>query len=182
MNILANGLRAFENPTFGGWGGRGTRIQNFSFSMSDTSQQAMAAALASANRNQGTYPNFFPAAQNDFAARMKWSVTPKYADANHEPTVVIEGPLHVLASAGETIRLNGKISDPDNDKVSIKWWQFKVGTFPDDVTIANGGTEQCRVTIPKTAKAGETIHLILEASDTGTPTLTRYQRVVMTVR
>jgi len=182
MNMLGNGLRAFENPTFGGWGGRGTRVQNFSFNMSDTSQQAMAAALAAVNKNPSTYPNFFPAAQNDFAARMKWSVTPKFADANHEPTVVIEGPLHVLASAGETIRLNGKISDPDNDKLSIKWWQFKVGTFAEDVTITNSNTEQCKVTVPKTAKGGEMIHLILEVTDTGTPALTRYQRVVVTVR
>ena len=36
--------------------------------------------------------------------------------------------------------------------------------------------------IPKTAKGGETIHLILEATDAGTPALTRYQRVMITVR
>lgn len=182
MNMLGNGLRAFEDPSFGGWGGRGTLTNNFSFSMSDTSQQAMIDVLSSVNQNQGIYPNFFPAAQNDFAARMKWSVTPKYADANHEPMVKIEGAQHVMASPGETIRLNGKVSDPDNDKISIKWWQFKVGTFPDEVSIAGGNAEQCRITIPQSAKAGQTIHIILEATDTGKPALTRYQRVVITIR
>jgi hypothetical protein len=91
MNSLANGLRAFEDPTFGGWGGRGTQKPNITFSKSDTSQQAMVNVLSSANQNQGSYPNFFPTAQNDFAARLKWSVTQKYADANHEPVVKIEG-------------------------------------------------------------------------------------------
>ena len=182
MNMLANGLRAFEDPTFGGWGGRGTQRQNFSFSMSDTSQLAMVNVLSSMNPNEGTYPNFFPMAQNDFAARMKWSVTQKYSDANHEPTVKIEGPQHVMASPNETIRLNGKVSDPDNDKLSIKWWQFKVGSFPGEVSITNANAEQCRVTLPKDAKAGQTVHLILEVTDLATPSLTRYQRVIVTVR
>ena len=182
MNMLANGLQAFEDPTFGGWGGRGTQTQNFSFNMTDTSQQAMVNVLSSMNQNEGTYPNFFPAAQHDFAARMKWSVTPKYSDANHEPVVKIEGPQHVMASPGETIRLNGKVSDPDNDKISIKWWQFKVGSFRGDVSISNANAEQCRVTIPQDAKGGQTIHLILEVSDSATPPMVRYQRVVVTVR
>jgi hypothetical protein len=182
MNMLANGLRAFEDPTFGGWGGRGTERQNFSFNMSDTSQQAMVNVLTSINQNQSAYPNFFPAAQQDFAARMKWSVTQKYSDANHEPIVKIEGPQHVMASPGEMIRLNGKVSDPDTDKLAIKWWQFKVGTFSGDVNITYGNAAQCRVTIPQDAKAGQTIHLILEVTDAGLPALTRYQRVLVTVR
>jgi hypothetical protein len=96
--------------------------------------------------------------------------------------VNIEGPLHILASAGETFRVNANVSDPDNDKLSMKWWQFKVGTFPDEVIIANGNTEQCRITIPSTAKGGQTIHLIFEVSDNGKPSITRYQRVWITVR
>jgi len=182
MNMLDNGLRAYEMGFYGGWGGRGTQSQNFSFNMSDTSQQAMAAALNSTNQTGNNYPNFFTAAQNDFAARMKWSVTPKYAGANHEPLVKIEGPMNVLAAPGETIRLNGKVSDPDENKLSIKWWQFKAGTYPNDVSIQNANEEHCRVVIPKDAVAGQTIHLILEATDDGVPSLTRYQRLIVTVR
>src|SRR5690606_26178526 len=128
-NMLGNGLRAFEFPRYGRCGGRGTDAQNLSFNMSDTSQKAMVAAITRSNQNANNYPNFFPAAQKDFAVRMKWSVTPKYADANHEPSVKIEGPLDVMASAGETIRLNGSVSDPDKNNLKIKWWQFHVGTY-----------------------------------------------------
>ena len=32
------------------------------------------------------------------------------------------------------------------------------------------------------AKAGKTIHVIAEATDNGTPALTRYERFVVTVR
>jgi hypothetical protein len=185
MNMLGNGLRAYEVASYGGWGGRKlTReSEGINFQMSDTSQQAMVSALSSANNNTvNEYPNFFPAAQLDFAARLKWSVTSKYADANHEPDVKIEGPFKVLASAGETIRLNGNVTDPDKDKVSIKWWQFQVGTYPNKVNISNSTSLQTKVTIPKDAVAGQTIHMILEATDNGTPTLTSYQRVIITIR
>src|SRR5436305_8232847 len=51
MNMLGNGLRAYEAGFYGGWSGRevSDRRENFSFNMSDTSQKAMAAALSSAN-------------------------------------------------------------------------------------------------------------------------------------
>ena len=182
MNMLGNGLRAFEFASYGGWGGRGTDRQDFSFNMSDTSQQAMVAVITASSQNASNYPNFFPAAQNDFATRMKWSVAPKYTDANHEPLVKIEGPLDVFASAGETIRLNGSASDPDKNNLKIKWWQFHVGTYAGEVAITDATSEQCRVTIPKDAKPGQTIHIILEVTDDGTPTLTRYRRVIVTVR
>jgi hypothetical protein len=189
MNMPANGLRAFEEGAYGGWGGRQVNereMNPFSQSAVDTSQEAMVSALSSMtermNKIASAYPDFFPAAQQDFAARLKWSVTPKYSDANHAPAVAIEGPLNVLASPGETIRLNGNISDPDGDKVSIKWWQFEVGTYTGKIDISNASTARAKVTIPKNAVAGQTIHLILEATDSGSPALTRYQRVIITIK
>ena len=189
MNMLGNGLRAYEKGTYGGWSGRQISDQEligFSFQMSDTSQQAMVSMLSSLtnqlNKSSNEYPNFFPAAQRDFAARIKWSVTSKYADANHAPLVTIEGPLNVLASPGETIRLNANVSDPDGDIVSIKWWQFKVGTYPNKVDISNGNTARAKVLIPKDAVPGQTIHVIVEATDNGSPTLTSYQRIIIIVK
>lgn len=189
MNILGNGLRAWEKGSYGGWGGREVSEQKpnvFSLPSSDTSQQAMVNTMSSLNtqsrRNANAYPDFFPAAQRDFAARLKWSVTPKYSDANHAPVVTIEGPLNVLASPGETIRLNGNVSDPDGDKVSIRWWQFSVGTYPNEVTISNANTPQAKVLIPKDATTGQTIHIILEGTDNGSSALTKYQRVIITVK
>ena len=35
--------------------------------------------------------------------------------------------------------------------------------------------------VPPNATPGQTIHLILEVTDDGTPALTRYQRVIVTV-
>jgi Protein of unknown function (DUF1593) len=185
MNMPGNGLRAYEAGYFGGWGGHQLPTQttiDFFAPISDTSQQAMVSALSSMNTQAiNTYPNFFPAAQKDFAARLKWSVTPRYSDANHAPVVKIEGPLHVMASAEQKIKLNGAVSDPDRNSVTVKWWQF-TGSYSGKVLISNPGDLKTEVTIPKDAVAGQTIHLILEATDNGTPSLTSYQRVIVTVR
>ena len=148
----------------------------------------MAASLSKINSqlNKGSkelaYPDFFPKAQRDFAARIKWSVTAEYKNANHEPVVKIEGPMSILASAGEKIRLNGVVSDPDGNAVSIKWWQFRVGSYPNKVDISNSTSAQTEFLIPKDAVCGQTIHIILEAADNGTPSLTRYQRIIITVK
>jgi len=185
MNMLGNGLRAWEASYYGGWGGRQEASRDtagFSFQMSDTSQQAMASALGSMNRRTNTYPDFFPAAQQDFAARLKWSVTPAYSGANHHPVVTIEGPLSIMASVGEKIRLNAVASDPDGNTVSVKWWQFQSGSYPGKVGVSNPSALQTVINIPKDAVAGQTIHLIIEATDNGTPALTAYQRMVITVK
>jgi hypothetical protein len=189
MNMLGNGLRAYEAGSYGGWGGREVGNQEaMNFSPSDTSAHAMATRLSTLNSqlNQSAKelasPNFFPQAQRDFAARLAWSIIPKYANANHEPVVSIEGPLHVLAAAGEKIRLNGSVSDPDGNAVSIQWWQFQVGSYPNKVILSNPTSKQAEVLIPNDAVAGQTIHLILEATDNGTPALTKYQRIIITIK
>lgn len=191
MDMLANGLRAYEMGSYGGWGGRaivGTNTKNIFFQTADTTSKGMAASLSSmteqANKAAAAaaYPDFFPAAQNDFAARLKWSVTPAYAGANHAPVVKIEGPLKVMASAGEKIHLYASVSDPDGNAVSVKWWQFRVGTYPGKIMIANADALHTEIQIPKDAVSGQTIHVILEATDNGSPALISYQRVIVTVR
>jgi len=125
---------------------------------------------------------FFSAAQNDFANRLKWSVTPSYKGANHEPVVRINGSLATSAQPRQTIRLRGAVTDPDRDTVTVRWWQYHdAGTYPGDVAIADAASAETTVQIPGDAQPGQTIHVILEATDNGSPSLTRYQRVVVTI-
>jgi hypothetical protein len=109
-------------------------------------------------------------------------VTPTFAGANHEPRVTIRGGSAITARAGETVRLDGAVSDPDGNGVTVRWWQWKdVGTYPGQVTAADPSALATTVQIPSDASAGQTIHLILQATDNGTPPLTRYQRAIISV-
>lgn len=216
LNFVANGLRAYENPQWGGWGGRahpgGPGFSIFGAPPpvvpADTSGVARGLAPAGSDANKPDPPKkerpidlsnfhfpavpprtaainaaFFAAAQNDFAARMQWSVTPNYSDANHPPVVKIRGPLAIDVRPGATVHLRGEVSDPDHNTVQVTWWQYNdAGTYPGDISFSDPAALITTFRVPDDAKPGQTIDVILEATDNGTPPLTRYQRVVVTVR
>ena len=126
---------------------------------------------------------FFAAAQNDFAARLNWAVTPKFSDANHPPKVTIRGSLDISTRPGSTVNLEGEVSDPDQNAVTVKWWQHNdAGTYPGDITFTAPTELKTTFRVPDDAKTGETINIVLEATDVGTPHVTRYQRLVVTVQ
>jgi hypothetical protein len=109
-------------------------------------------------------------------------VTPRFADANHEPKVSIKGSRNVTVRPGETIRLAGEVSDPDGDAVPVRWWQDRTGSYPGASAVASPVSAVTEFRVPADAAPGQTIHWILEATDKGSPAMTRYQRVILTVQ
>jgi hypothetical protein len=187
LNLLDNGLAGYGEDTPGGWAGRGQTgtfqgAGQFGAIKSYDDLLRLQERAAAAGRPPSPDPNFTPAAQNDLAARLRWSVTPRYAGANHEPRVTIRGTSRISARRGETIRLQGVVSDPDDNAVTVRWWQWTdVGTYPGRVTLTSPGALATTVEVPSDARAGQTVHLILEVTDNGAPPLTRYQRVIISV-
>jgi hypothetical protein len=188
MNMLGNGLRAYEKDYYGGWGGRALRktdVGMFS-NLGEASAEQMAAQLGATNQPKSTdeipFPDYFLAAQNSFATRMKWSVTPNFADANHEPTITILSPQKIMVNAGQKIKLNAIAFDPDGNKIALKWYQMPVGSYTNKIEILNANTLNAEFIMPKDALTGQSIHIILEATDDGTPALASYQRVIIEVR
>lgn len=213
--LIDNGLRAWEDPTWGGWAGRwditkgpaesghpaymGTNIATMGRQQGNRPGPAPStglpqnggpdmAALMAMMRGGGaedhTFPNMAPERNLSEAARMKWSVTPRYEDANHYP--VIKGPFALTASAGETVTLPVSASDPDGDDLTLRWWYFPVGTYvlTNDAALSVDNPDMATTTfkIPADARSGDTIHLVLQAQDNGDPVLTYYHRTVITVK
>jgi hypothetical protein len=195
LNLMGNGLSAHRDETPGGWAGR-VAVNPTSLGASPRARQNDEATSFDAfmrslegigpegpfTRPPSPQPNFTPAAQNGFAARMKWSVTPTYSGANHDPTVTIRGSTRVSARPGETVRLEGRASDSDGNAVAVRWWRWKdVDTYPGEVSVSDPTVLATRLQVPNDATPGQTIQLVLEATDNGTPALTRYQRVIVSV-
>lgn len=72
--------------------------------------------------------------QNDFAARMAWSVTADVKQANHNPQPVLNGQsgsaiVNLQVKAAEVVYLPAKgTRDPDGDRLSYRWRQYKEPT------------------------------------------------------
>jgi tetratricopeptide (TPR) repeat protein len=98
--------------------------------------------------------------------------------------VNLETPKDLDAAPGASVKLSVKGStDPDGDKLSYSWWQYREpGAYKGEVSIRDADRAVASVQIPTDAKVGDTIHLIAEVTDAGKPPLTRYARVIVTVR
>lgn len=168
LNLIGNGLRAWEGQEYGGWAGRRRELSE------EERQAGFTAPFAMRARKDDVLPDFVPAVQNSFAARMAWTVTPDYKSANHEPQV--SGPLSISGKPGQTLKLKVKCKDPDGDEITCSWAQYKVGSYKGDVTVTDN-----TVTVPEDAVSGDTIHLVLTVADNGKPQMTTYLRTIITV-
>ncbi|GAB3980119.1 DUF1593 domain-containing protein [Actinoallomurus acanthiterrae] len=179
MGLIDTGLRSEPDPTWGGWGGR--LVQKTTTPNLWTSAPSDLGPDGTPIASYG-WTRWIPAAQNDFAARLKWSVTPPGQAVDHEPVVTLRGSDRRV-HAGRTTTVCGLAHDPDGTPVTVRWSQYReAGTFPGAVTIANADHQCAQVTVPAGAEPGQTIHLILAATGSGSAPLTRYARVVLTVR
>ncbi|WP_313554808.1 DUF1593 domain-containing protein [Miniimonas arenae] len=171
-----NGLRQQEDPTWGGWGGRFTPNATGWIDTTDFN------TFTNANDRSFPQTRWVEAIQNDFAARADWGVSDSYEDANHNPAASVAEGLDLVRRAGETVTLVGSATDPDGDAVALEWWDYaEAGTYPGSALALTQDGGNVTFQVPADATPGQTIHLILEATDDGTPALTHYQRVVITI-
>ncbi len=179
--LINTGLRNMDDASYGGWGGRmvksATNPQRWEDGKTVTDYNPFT------KKNDAAYPQtrWIDVLQNDFAARAEWCVN-SYANANHAPQLQLSHANAIKAKQGATIQLSGNAKDPDGNRVDFKWWHYKeAGTYPGTIDIQHAENKSASFTVPADAKPGNTIHIILEGRDNGTPALTRYQRVVVTV-
>jgi hypothetical protein len=106
-----------------------------------------------------------------------------YDQANHPPAVKLAHAVDLKARRGSTVSLSAKgTTDPDGDVLTYRWWQYQeADTSGGTIEIRDARKQEASFTVPGDVGEGETIHVICEVKDTGTPPLTRYQRVVMTI-
>jgi hypothetical protein len=204
MHQIATGLRNLESPDWGGWGGRYVRVRENTWLdpvpvegyvypegrwYTTTAWGRNSSRKGATAETDKQHRKFFEpiwrwsdAFQNDFAARADWCVKP-YGQANHPPVVKLAHALDMRVRRGAKVSLSAKgTRDPDGDALTYRWWQYEeVDTYHGSVKIRDAGKQQASLTVPADATPGQTIHVICEVRDAGTPPLTRYQRVVMTI-
>jgi len=182
LYLVDVGLRSLEDASYGGWGGRMVQSKKNPHRWEDGKDVTDYDPYT--KKEDDAYPQtrWIKVLQNDFAARANWCVK-DYKNANHAPIVKLGHSNNLSGTPGTKITLKGIATDPDHDQLNYNWWQYKeAGSFKGEVDIQNAKAAEASFTIPKEAKAGETLHIILEVNDSGTPVLTRYQRVIVKVK
>lgn len=176
LGLIPNGLSDLEHPDWGGWGGRLKRAsgseKHWIDLISDPKPGEMGAEIS----------RWAPHFQNDYQARMDWCVK-EYDEANHPPIVILDHAEGLKRMPGATVKLSARGTiDPDGDKLKYHWWQFKeVGSYEGTIKIRNASSKYTSFTVPLDVHKGNTIHIICEVTDTGSPQLTRYHRMVVEI-
>ncbi|HKW17834.1 MAG TPA: nucleoside hydrolase-like domain-containing protein [Terriglobales bacterium] len=213
LNLIGNGLNAYWRPDWGGWGGRYIYRQPYGEShsvwtqggdlfMRVTSQDTVTGAEGKEyTSDQATIWRWREAFQNDFAARMSWTVS-DYAHANHNPIVAVNGnsgtrPIFLDAEVRKPFTLDAAgTRDPDGQQLTYHWFHYQeaggTGTRIAAVTIK--GAETSKAVITPTAACEDAwlpgfvpcpgtgvAHIILAVTDDGSPKLTSYRRIILTV-
>lgn len=191
FNLINNGLAGNVSPSYGGWGGRYALTQPEGETRpiwTNSNDTVVAFDGNTYTTNHATVWRWREAYQHDFAARMDWTITPTFEDANHNPILVVNGddtknPVYIDAAPGSTVTLTAEGSaDPDpEDSLSLNWWIYReAGTYQGNATLASPVASENSIEIPQDA-SGTTLHIILEGVDNGTPYLTSYRRIVINI-
>jgi hypothetical protein len=191
LYLVNNGLNDPEHPNFGSWGGRYAfytpRTRKFFHEpetrpfWTNTDDLLVGEDGTIYISEQATIWRWREAYQHDFAARMDWTIM-SYSEANHPPVVKIKDEKRVKIREGLNITLNAEESyDPEGDHLTYHWFHYREpGTFVGNIHIENPNQKTITINTPEVEEPA-TIHIILEVSDDGMPSLTRYQRVILTV-
>lgn len=199
LYLVDNGLGNTERPDWGSWGGRyeyyQPRTERWFIEpetrpiWTDAQDEVMGIDGSWHTSNKATIWRWREAYQNDFAARMDWTVN-DYKNANHPPVVKLSSPKEITAKVGDRVELSAEGScDPDGNKLSYSWFYYpEPGTFNiatarkgNPLKIENADQAKAWFIVPKTERKG-TMHIIVAVTDNGKPALTRYERVIVTVK
>ena len=185
--LLDTGLRTLEDVTNGGFSGRYAKADkknskgqevNYWSPVKDTYVKEDGNTM----QVESSW-KYIDDIQNDFASRADWCIVNDYAKANHAPKVSVTEGTDIKASAGETLKLHAIATDPDDDYVTVSWSEYTdASTTETALTLKGAASDTISFKIPEDAKAGQKIHLIVQAQDDGEHTLTHYQQVIITIK
>jgi len=212
LGLIDNGLNSYRRPDWGGWGGRYIFRQPYGETHSIWTQGGDEFARVTSQdtvrgvdgvdhvSDQATIWRWREAFQNDFAARMTWTIA-DFAHANHNPILEVNGhagtaPIEMDAEVGKPIVLDAAGStDPDGQPLHFHWFHYAEAGLADGnlsaVTLA--GAELAHATVTPTAvcqprwlplvpcRGDGVAHIILAVTDEGEPRLTSYRRVILHV-
>jgi len=213
LGLIDNGLNAYRRPDWGGWGGRYIDRQPYGethpiwtqggdeFARVTSQDTVVGVDGVEHVSDQATIWRWRDAFQNDFAARMEWTIA-DYAHASHNPLVDVNGTsgtavIDINLNVGQSVVLDASRSvDPDGHTLHFHWFHYGEAGVADGnlAAVTLTGAETQRVTVRADSacrplwlpivpcKGGGTAHIILAVTGEGSPKLTSYRRIILHVQ
>ena len=189
LYLVNNGLGSPENPDWGSWGGRyeyyAPHVKPYLNEKETRPIWTDADDWVDVDGvfyidNKVTIWRWRDHYQNDFAARIDWTIK-GFEECNHPPVVMLNHTNNIEVQSEQVVELDASLSsDPDHQPLRFYWFRYKeADTY---VSQFSPYSHEAKLSFkaPK-VKNPETMHFIVAVTDTGTPALTRYQRVIVTV-
>lgn len=214
LGLTQNGLASATNPSWGGWGGRYILRQPFAetqpiwtqggdeFGRTTSKDTVVGNDGREYVSDQATIWRWRKDFQQDFAARMDWTVQP-YDKANHQPIVSVNAiagsaPIYLDVKANDMVVLDASASyDPDKGPLQYQWFYYPEAGYEAGgriplISIKNA--KQAIATIIPSADCkplwnssstqctgARQAHIILAVRDNGQPNLTSYRRIILNI-
>ncbi|KAI1472629.1 DUF1593-domain-containing protein [Daldinia caldariorum] len=185
--LIQNGLGYRDRIDWGSWGGRYNRPQAPSDWAGGIDTNHFVDAVENVvgldgqqySTSQASIWRWRTAYQDDFAARMQWTLTPNFTQVGHPPVLNINGqegpdPLIVKAKGNETYTFDASLTVDtdnltDNSNLEFQWALYRESTmFEADVQLK-----------PLNAPAGSSA--MLESNDAGFTNVTLGPKIQVTV-
>ncbi|KAJ5008841.1 hypothetical protein K4K57_009799 [Colletotrichum sp. SAR 10_99] len=141
MWLIQNGLNSALRPDWGSWGGRYTRVTEAEdINEYGTSMDTAVSVTGVDHQSQyATVWRWRDAYQDDFAARMQWTVTDEFEDATHPPSININGSVSLDAIEifvpykGSVVLDASETYDPDHPEDSthleFEWHAYNTASI-----------------------------------------------------
>ena len=211
LSFIQNGLNTAVHPEWGGWGGRyelykpdfsKTKKGGSIVTIAPETREIWTNAIdshtpyisnefgRSVKQDTQTFTGFKVTLwrwrddfQHDFAARMDWCFM-SFDEANHPPVPVLSHAELITVKSGEGFTLDAfETYDPDGDSFSFLWFNYpEAGTYKKPIKV-NGAenVHMAQFTAPEVDKE-ESAHFILKVTDRGEHQLSRYKRIIVTIK
>jgi hypothetical protein len=210
LSLIPNGLNEAEHPEWGGWGGRyelykpdftkqkkggsGVPFEPETRKIWTNAIDSLTPYVPSEygrtvqkgdeafSDNKVSLWRWRDDFQNDFAARMDWCIK-SFQEANHPPVPVLRNPEEITIKSGQGFELDASLSfDPDADNLSFLWFNYpEAGSYRKMIEIGGAKNAHTVYIVAPEVEIKETAHFILRVTDKGSPQLSRYKRIIVTI-
>ena len=195
---LANGLRSDEDPTYGGWGGLFYKVDGFDRVYRDVSKGSYTQWTEYILRDFQMRAQWCVAPTYDEANHAPvLSIDGLDRTVHSGERVLIHADAHdtdkpdvdylwninkeLYTQAGLTKEMFAEHIDQIIRPLSFRWWQYdEAGTYPQHITLVQERSDEAWFIAPEVSEP-QTIHVICEVTDNGSPRMTSFARVIVTV-